>query len=29
VHEDILNTQTWLREVKRTHQFVIYQATGG
>lgn len=29
VHEDILNTQTWLREVKRTHQFVIYQAGGG
>jgi hypothetical protein len=26
VHEDILNGQGWLREVKRTHQFVIYQA---
>lgn len=27
VHEDILNAQPWLREVKRTHQFVIYEAS--
>lgn len=26
VHEDILKVQGWLREVKRTHQFVIYEA---
>ena len=26
VHEDIPNSQPWLREVKRTHQFVIYKA---
>lgn len=26
VHQDILNSQGWLREVKRTHQFVIYEA---
>ena len=25
VHEDIPNSQPWLHEVKRTHQFVIYQ----
>jgi hypothetical protein len=25
VHEDIPNSQPWLNEVKRTHQFVIYQ----
>ena len=29
VHEDIPNSQSWLRELKRTHQFVIYQATTG
>ncbi len=26
VHEDILNSQTWLRSVNGTHQFVIYEA---
>lgn len=26
VHEDILNAQPWLREARRTHQFVIYEA---
>lgn len=26
VHEDIVNAQSWLREVKRTHQFLIYEA---
>lgn len=26
VHEDILNAEPWLHEVKRTHQYVIYQA---
>ncbi len=29
VHEDILNLQGWLSEVKRTHQFVIYEAVTG
>jgi SAM-dependent methyltransferase len=28
VHEDILAEQTWLREVNRTHQFVLYEAVG-
>ena len=27
VHEDIPNSQSWLHEVKRTHQFVIYEAS--
>ncbi len=26
VHEDILATQAWLHEVRRTHQFVMYEA---
>jgi hypothetical protein len=26
VHEDILNAQAWLHEIRRTHQFVIYEA---
>jgi hypothetical protein len=26
VHEDILNAESWLRELSRTHQYVIYQA---
>jgi hypothetical protein len=26
VHDDILAAQAWLHEVRRTHQFVIYQA---
>jgi hypothetical protein len=29
VHEDNPNSQSWLRELKRTHQFVIYEATTG
>ena len=27
VHEDILNAQAWLHEVRRTHQYVIYEGT--
>jgi hypothetical protein len=27
VHEDILNAEPWLHEVKRTHQYVIYRAS--
>jgi 16S rRNA G966 N2-methylase RsmD len=26
VHEDILAAQSWLQQIRRTHQFVIYQA---
>ena len=29
VHEDIPNSQSWLHERKRTHQFVIYEAILG
>lgn len=29
VHEDILNSQSWLHELKRTHQFLLYEATIG
>lgn len=28
VHDDILKAESWLREVRRTHQFVIYEALG-
>lgn len=28
VHDDILRAESWLREVRRTHQFVIYEALG-
>ena len=27
VHEDIPDAESWLREVKRTHQYVIYEAS--
>ena len=29
VHEDLLNAETWLHAVRRTHQFVVYQAKVG